>query len=304
MSGAWIAGNVRGRLLLARRLGIDGVRELASAPSLAAALEPLQGTYYATPDLQDDLETAQRAVAGHTLLWLRVLMGWLPRQALEPMRALAAWFELVDIESRLAFLNGAELRRPFDAGVLGTAWRSIGTTQTPGELRDALAASAWGDPGSVDPHDLHLALRLAWGRRVIASAPEAAAWAAGALALVLAREVGHGLDPSAPALPPVLGDAWASATGLGPLRAALPPSASWALEGVETTTDLWRAEAAWWKAVEADAEALVRGPLDGRGIAIGVVALLALDAVRVAAALGVASLGGPSAGQEAFDALL
>jgi hypothetical protein len=305
VSGAWIAGNVRGRQLLARRLGVEGARDLASAPSLAAALELLQGSYYAAPELPEhDLEAAQRAVAERTLLWLRVLSGWLPRQALEQLRALAAWFELVDIESRLAFLNGAELRRPFDTGVLGTAWRAIAPTQTVGELREALAASAWGDPGSVDPSDVHLALRLAWGRRVIASAPEAAGWAAGALALVLARETGHGLDPRMPSLPPELGDAWSSAAGLGPLRASLPPSAAWALDGVETTTDLWRAEAAWWNAVEADADALVRGPLEGRGIATGVVALLALDAARVTAALGVAALGAPSTAQEALDALL
>lgn len=305
MSGAWIAGNVRGRLLLDRRLGVDGVRDLAAAPSLPAALELLRDTHYRISDLPDpDLEAAQRAVGERTLLWLRVLAGWLPRTALEPLRSLAAWFELVDIESRLAFLHGAELRHPFDTGALSTAWHAIGRAQTVGDLREALAASAWGDPGSVDPRIVHLALRLAWARRVIASAPQAAAWAEGALALALARELGRGLDPRLPALPVSPGGGWSSATGLGELRAGLPRSASWALEGVERTTDLWRAEAAWWNAVEADAEALVRGPLDGPGVAVGVVALLGLDATRIAAALGVASLGGPAAAQEALDALL
>ena len=47
----------------------------------------------------------------------------------------------------------------------------------------------------------------------------------------------------------------------------------------------WR----WWRAVEADAEAMVRSHRAGREAVVGAVALLALDAVRVATALAVAA---------------
>lgn len=305
MSGGWVAGNVRGRLLLQRRLGREGARRLVTSGGLDSALSLLDASMY-RPDAREarDLEAAQRAVAASTLLWIRVLSGWLPRQALETMRALAAWFELRDIEARLAYLRGGPLTRPFTTGMLATAWRQVGAAQSPAELREALASSPWGDPGGEEPRDLHLALRLSWARRVLASVPEAAPWAAGAVALVVARELSTGLDRLEPDAVPGLGARWRETGGIPGLRSSLPADAAWALEGVETPADLWRAETAWWAAVEADANALVRGSLRGRGVAVGVVALLALDATRVAAALAAAALHDSAGAQEALDAVL
>ncbi len=241
------------------------------------------------------------------LLELRTLAGWLPRGALEPVRALAGWFELVNVEDRLAFLGGGELRPSFNLGSLGLAWAQISVAQSPGELRRALATSPWGDPGGEAPEDVHLALRLGWARRVLSVVPEAASWAAGGLALLLAREVAADagrLDRARERMPSALGSRWPSAGSFEELRRTLPAYAAWPLVGIEADDDLWRAEAQWWGRVEQDAEQLVRGPLEGRGVVVGVIALLALDAVRVGAALGTAALGSSPAAREALDALL
>ena len=88
------------------------------------------------------------------------------------------------------------------------------------------------------------------------------------------------------------------------LRRTLPAYASWPLADIELDGDLWLAEAQWWRRVEQDADQLVRGPLEGRGVVVGVIALLALDAARVGAALGTAALGSSPAAREALDALL
>jgi hypothetical protein len=75
------------------------------------------------------------------------------------------------------------------------------------------------------------------------------------------------------------------------------------LSGVEERADLWRAWPAWWLAVEADAEAMVGARRFGRETVVGAVALLALDAVRVATALAVAAQAGAQASREVLDVL-
>ncbi len=273
MSAAWVAGSVRGRLLLGRRLGTEGARSLASCGSLEDALAELAGTAYAPAAAAGSaLETAQRAIAAVTLFELRMLAGWLPRSAVELVRALAAWFELANVEDRLDYLLGGDLRQPYDLGALAVAWPRVALAQSPAELRAALASSVWGDPRSEDPAEIHLALRIGWARRVLAVAPEAAAWADAAAGLLLARE--------------------AAAAARAPAPRA------------EMAGDLWTAEAAWWHAVEREAEPLARGPREGRGVVVGAAALLGLDAVRVTAALAVAARGGTPAAREALDALL
>ena len=53
-----------------------------------------------------EVVAAQRGVA-ETLLWhLRILAGWLPAAGAGLMRALAGWFELQNIDARLAALAG------------------------------------------------------------------------------------------------------------------------------------------------------------------------------------------------------
>jgi hypothetical protein len=293
MSLGWVAGSAKARLLLGRRLGAGPALALARSGSADAALAGLAASHYGRhQDVGPDVAAAQRAVAAATLLDLRVLAGWLPPGGVGVVRALAGWFELVNVEDRLAYLLGHEPEHPFELGSLGLAWSSVAQAQTPGELRDALAASAWGDPGSEDPADVHLALRIAWARRVHAEVPEARAWAAGALALLAARELflhGRSASESAGAL---LGGGWERAVTLPELARTLPGEAAWAVDGIAEPEELWRAEARWWARVEADAEAMVRGHREGREAVVGAVALLALDARRASAALAGAARGG------------
>jgi hypothetical protein len=294
MSVGWVAGSTRARLLLGRRLGHEPALALARSGTAAEALAALAaGPYGRHGDVGSDLATAQRAIAATTLLHLRLLAGWLPPGAVGLVRALAGWFELANIEDRLAFLLGHEPARPFELGSLTLAWSAVERAQTPGDLRAALAASAWGDPRSEEPDDVHASLRVAWARRVLAEVPEAQAWVGGALAVLVARMLDSGGTAvgSTTALTSILGAGWSRAITVGALAQSLPADAAWALEGVAEPEDLWRAETAWWARVERDAEAMVSGHREGRHAVIGVVALLAADARRAAAALEAAARG-------------
>jgi hypothetical protein len=306
VSAGWIAGSTRARLLLTRRLGIDRAREIAAADGLAAGAAGLAATRrFAAVGVPGDLETAQRAVAECLLLELRVLAGWLPAQAGELMRTLAGWFELVNVEDRLAYLAGGGVPQPLALGALTSAWPRAEQAQTPGELRAALRDSVWGDPGGESVEAIHLALRLAWGRRLARVAPEARAWVAGALALVVARERFLAARPGGDIPASALGDlgpVWAGAGSVADLRARLPVRASWPLAGVSDPADLWRAEAGWWRRVRGEAEALVHSSPEGQPVVVGVVALLAADAALASAALACSARPGAAA-QEAFDAL-
>ena len=178
------------------------------------------------------------------------------------------------------------------------------TTSAP-DLRRALAASAWGDPGGESPREITLWLRTTLADRVVAAVPEAGVWASGATALLVAREVfleGRRLPEHARlAASRVIGPAAVSATSLPELAAALPARARWALADVDRPDALWRAEARWWARVDEDATALVRHARTGRGVLVGAVGLMAVDAWRVRAALEVAARGGGPT--EALDAV-
>ena len=221
------------------------------------------------------------------------------------LRSLAAWFELANIEDRLAYLAGATPLPPFELGVLSSVWDAAAATQSAEELRGLLAGSSWGDPGSDDPQEIHRLLRFAWTRRVAAHAPEARSWAAGAAAILLAEELlvaGRQVDPAL-ARRAELGVAWPGAKTVSELRALLPRHASWALAGIEEPAELWRAELAWWRTVGAEAELMVRSRREGREVVVGAIALLGLDAVRISTALGVVAHGGSEDALEALDAL-
>ena len=224
MSARWVAGCVRARLLLDHRAGPATAVRLAGRASLGEALAGLAGTAYAPAVAEATLEEAQRAVAACTALQLRVLAAWLPRDAVTGLRSLAAWYELVNLEDRLGYVAGGSLRTPFELGVLSSVWEAASSAQSAAELRGLLARSAWGDPGSDDPEDIHLALRLAWAQRVAAQAPEARAWASGAAAILLAEELfvaGRRLR-GALARRTRLGTEWRGAETVAELRALLP----------------------------------------------------------------------------------
>jgi hypothetical protein len=189
--------------------------------------------------------------------------------------------------------------------MLSSVWGRVAEAQSAGELRSALAGSSWGDPGGEEPHRIHLALRLGWARRVTTQVPEARAWAAGAAAILLAEELF--LSRRRPDAVLVrradLGSAWPEAETPAELRARLPRHAAWALEGVAEPAELWRSELAWWRSVGIAAEAMVRSHREGRAVVVGAVALLGLDAVRVATALAAAAGPPSSVSREAVDAL-
>ncbi|MGZ4203647.1 MAG: hypothetical protein ACXVRH_16480 [Thermoleophilaceae bacterium] len=293
--------------MLARRLGRERAREIASSASLEAALAALGGSAYGArrrPGM--DLAEAQRAVADTALWHLRVLAGWAPPAGVASIRALAAWYELANIEDRLLFLSGGEPATPFELGALATAWPEIAEARSPGEIRARLASSAWGDPLGDDPAEVRLALRLAWARRVEDSVDDAYDLAAGGAALVAARELLlAGRSPTSfDGLPAAgLGGGWQQAGSVGALREALPAHAAWVLEGVGEPGDLWRAEIAWWRRADGVAEELAHAPLMGEPMVVGCVIALGVDAWRVAAALEVAARGGAGGPLELFDEL-
>ena len=305
MGAGLVAGSVRAQLLLQHRAGPETARLAAGAGSLESAVGLLADTGVIPPVRSAGLETVQREVASNLALRVRLLAAWLPRDAAAGLRALASWFELSNIEDRLAYFGGAELRSPYELGMLSSIWSAAAATQSVDELRRLLAGSSWGDPGSTDPEDVHLALRLAWARRVSAQVPAARAWAAGAVALLLAAELfvaGRPVDGDL-VRRAGLGGAWAGAGNLAELRELLPASAAWALDGVDDETQLWRAELAWWRRMAADAQVMIRGRLEGGQVVLGTVALLAYDAMLLNVALATAARGGGEAAQEVLDAL-
>ena len=143
---AWVAGSVRARHLLVRRLGRDRARALATSPSLEDALAVLSGTAYGRLVREGmSLAEAQRAVAATALWHIRVLAGWLPPAAIPPVRLLAAWFELANIEERVRYLAGRDAPPPFALGALATAWPTVSGARSAAEVRAGLV----GSPGAI-----------------------------------------------------------------------------------------------------------------------------------------------------------
>ncbi|GAB3899906.1 hypothetical protein GCM10029964_086510 [Kibdelosporangium lantanae] len=269
MSAKWVAGSIRAKALLNRRVGPAGARSLAQEGSLRAALVRLTHTAYGR-DVRPEhtLADAEHAI-GSTLLWhMRVLAGWQPRAV---VRLLAGGFEISNVEDPV---------RRYRVG--------------------ALASCGWGDPGTDDRRTVGLHMRLVWADRVMAGVPEAARWACGAAALLVARELyvcGRRLDGVvAQRAAVVLGARAMAMDGFDAYVAALPRAARWAFGG-----ELWQAEARWWRRVDQDsAELVTRARFDRRAV-VGAVGALAADAWRVRAALQVAARGG--VGMEVFDAV-
>jgi hypothetical protein len=299
MSLAWVAGSVRAGLLTSRRVGRAGARTVAGRGSLADALRDLAGSPYGR-ELEGarSLPEAQHAVAA-TVLWnLRVLSGWLPPAGDEVLRALAAWFEIANVQDRLAYLAAETYLPPFELGGLATAWPALARTGSPEAVRAVLADSRWGDPDGAEPLEIAAGMRAAWAARVAVAAPEAAGWSRAAAALALAREGSRGGARLAGIAN--LGDGPPGGTP-AELAARLPSDLSWVLAGVDGPDDLWLAEARWWSRVEEEAARLAAARRQGPSTVVGAVGLLAADAWRVRAAVAAAALG--AADEEAFDAV-
>lgn len=307
MTTAWVAGTVRARALVRRRLGSAGARAVVAAGSFTAALETLaQSPYGRFVRVGDDPETAAHGVA-ETLLWnLRVLAGWLPAKGAELLRLLAGWFEIANVEEHLRALAGLPAQPPFRLGSLATTWPRLSAATSPDEVRTVLSTSPWRDPGGSTVRDIAVGMRLSWADRIADKVSAARPWALGAAALLLARELlvrGEPLTEPAQALARrVLGRGVAvRANSAAELRASLPHSAAWALEDVTEPEGLWLAEAKWWRRVRLDAGALVARANFGEEPVVGTVAMLAHDAWLVTGAL--AGVERAPDAVEVFDAL-
>lgn len=306
MSAAWVAGSVRARALARRRLGAGASRVLATAPSLPDALAALVNTPYRRGvKLGQTLAEAQRGIA-ETLLWhVRVLAGWLPPRGAELLRVLAGGFEIANVDELLRRLDGLPAEPEFRLGTLATSWPQLATATSRAQLRQLLATSPWGDPGDEQSRSIQLAMRLGWATRIAAAFGTAQSWAAGAAALLVARErfaaetapLEAGLAPARA----LLGSPALTAHSLPELARLLPASARWALTGVDRTDQLWQAEFRWWARVERDGFALLGRSGFGELPVLGAITVLGADAWRVRAALEVAARGGRPV--EVLDAL-
>jgi hypothetical protein len=290
-----------------RTVGPAGIRSVAAAGSVSAALTLLATSPYARDVRADqDLAAAQRAVAS-TLLWnIRVLAGWTPSTGVSMLRAVVAWYELMNIEDRLRTADAEEPAPPFDLGGLATSWRRLADAPTAGDLRDRLATTPWGPTGDANSiRSVGLVMRARLLERTLSSVPGAEPWSSAAAALIVAREqllTGQGLPSQARrSFARVIGDAAIQSDSLDGLRDRAPASARWVFEGIGGPDELWRAEWQWWSRVEHDGAAMLRGAAFDAGPIVGAVAVMAADAWRVRGALEIAARGGR--GREVFDAL-
>jgi hypothetical protein len=278
-----------------RRLGPQGAAALAAAGSVGHAVELLSSSTYGHDVAPgQSLQAAQRAVVATAVWNLRVLTGWAPREGATVMRTLLAFVEIANTVAHLDQVAGRPVPPPYQLGGLATAWPRIREAADLGEVRRVLGTSAWGDPGGDSPRAVATSMTVVAADRVVALVPEAAAWAEAGTGLLLARELMSGRDlPPAlhPLLARVLGPRAARATTVTELGSVIPRRAAWALAGVESHDQLWRAETGWWHRVERDGAAMVRSARPGRPVLVGAVATLATDAWRVRAALELAARG-------------
>jgi hypothetical protein len=316
MTAVWVAGTVRARALVRRRIGVGGARALLGADSFPAAVEMLARSPYGYHEDEpaarhgvhpgDDPEAAAYGVAAALLWHLRVLAGWLPAHGTQTLRVLAGWFEIANTEEHLRELVGLPAAPPHALGSLATAWPRIAAARTPDEVRGTLTASPWRDPGGVGPRDIQIGLRFTWADWVSDRLPAARPWARGGAALLLARELLVRGEPLSERLQGAarrtLGPRVASsAQSLDELRASLPPNARWALDGVADPAGLWQGETNWWRRLHTDCVVLAARSGFGEEPVLGAVGLLAHDAWLVTGALG--GVGRDRDAVELFDAL-
>ena len=296
MSAQWVAGNVRARALLNRRLGVGRARALAAMNSLTDAQHALAATAYGRDiTVGQPAHDTDHAVCAALLWHLRVLAGWQPPVGARAIRALAAGFEAQNIAAHARKLAGAPPGLPYTLGALASAWPRLSETRSLAQLRDILAQTMWGDPGSESPSDIALAVQVGWALRVANAVPEARDWADAWLALSVARrrllELRELPGPVLVRARLGLGAAVA-ASDLASFTDAIATRLRWVFDGTTGAGGLWTAEARWWARVEADGLTMLGRSEFTRAQTIGAVAVLAADAWRCRAALALASRGG------------
>jgi hypothetical protein len=277
MSGAWIAGNVRARGLAAADLSdvADRVARSAGLQTACSVLGPTKWGHHL--DEVATVEAAQRKIF-ETLLWqLRILAGWLPSDGVEAIRSCVMWFEIRNVEDRLAYFAGARAEPPYQLGRLGIISRRLGGTGNAGDVRHLMRMSAWGDPRGDDVYAIRIWMRRTWYRRARVAAPELRPWADAAASLFANRE------------------RLAQRSGgrtVVPITPLLPPAWSWATAVRSSGQDLWHAEERWWAQVREEGLRMLHSSIGTQGPAVGAVAMLASSAHRIATALEIAAGGG------------
>ena len=315
MTAGWVAASTRGRSLLHRTIGADTARTLATADSWHEARAQLATSMYGASLPADADRRTARAVSSEATVWqLRVLAGWLPPASSGLARTFAAPVEIADIDRHLARLDrvgnptvrsgGVDVPQPVPLGSLATAWPRVARATGLDQVRSALARSPWGDPGGTDRAAIGVALRVAWGRRLVRQAPVTTDWVHGAAAVLIARErflFGREI-PETPArtLDQLLGTTWHRASSVDSLADDLPRSASWSLAAAGSSADgLWQSELAVIRRVGDDATTIVGSGRNGRDTVAAVMALLLVDLWRVVAAIE--SAGRAFVPAEVFD---
>jgi hypothetical protein len=315
VTAGWVAASTRGRSLLHRTIGADTARTLATADSWHEARAQLATSMYGASLPADADRRTARAVSSEATVWqLRVLAGWLPPASSGLARTFAAPVEIADIDRHLARLDrvgnptirsgGVDVPQPVPLGSLATAWPRVARATTLDQVRNALARSPWGDPGGTDRATIGVALRVAWGRRLVRQAPVTTDWVHGAAAVLIARErflFGREI-PEIPArtLDQLLGTTWRRASSVDSLADDLPRSASWSLAAAGSSADgLWQSELAVIRRVGDDATTIVGSGRNGRDTVAAVMALLLVDLWRVVAAIE--SAGRAFVPAEVFD---
>ena len=219
------------------------------------------------------------------------------------LRIAMAWFEILNLEARLRPADRAPAVPMFEMGSLASTPGGAESVTT-GNVVERLRTTWWGAPSNDSLWAIGLAMRSRLVDRASSGLPGARAWAAGAAALIVAREqviAGHRLPPDVRHnLAHTLGQPALEADTVDSLRERLPERAKWVLHNVTSPQDLWRAESGWWTRIETDGRELLRRSSFGPEPVVGAVAVMAADAWRVRAALHAAALGGA---REAFDAL-
>ena len=306
LTPGWVAVSVRARLLLARRLGRGPARELAALRvARGRAGAPRRQRLRSRAGSRDGPRRARsapspRRCSGTCACWRLGAAG-----AVEPLRALAGLVRARQRRGppRLHRGRAAAGRRSSSAGSRPRRGASPARSAL-ADLRAALAATVWGDPGGDDPAAIRLGLRLGWARRVIGAVEEAAGWAAGAVALLLARE----LAPRRASRERAARSRAAGESGpTGPARRAslrcgrsLPPTPRGRWRGSTSPRSCGAPRPRGGAPVEVEAEHLAQAHL-GRPAVIGAVTLLGVDGRRTAAALEVAARGGDLGALEVFE---
>ena len=164
MSGEWIDGDVRARALAAADVS-DIADRVAATPDLESACALLGPTKWGHRIGEAaTVEAAQRMIF-EALLWqMRILAGWLPSEGVEAVRCCVLWFEIRNIEDRLAYFGGAPAEAPYELGRLGIISKRLAGTSNGADIRRLMAASAWGDADGAMSMRSGSGLRRVWHR--------------------------------------------------------------------------------------------------------------------------------------------